>query len=447
MPLDYTAPFAAGIALALMGVLTLSWLLLARAGAALFGRKRRGQGRLLAGAFALVALGGLLSWASARARGATMAQAAVDTVMATAPRPPRRWRDELRAPSPYVLLAGDLHCHIRPPDWADHVARGLPETLALARAEGLDFVSLVPHTFTDFPSDAKQRSDVTRSLAELRASVEALHADDVIFDLGVEYVDPTGHVGMVFGDVPAALAAVPQEVAAARPAAFFDAFADAGGTLVIHHPVLTPIHAGLPLASLDISWQPFTGRPPFRPEIAAVDARAQHVEALNLFVSAARDRVALRDAERSTRAVLARLDQEILRRGRRLTPVAGTDSHSFHLRPVLFVLAEERSHAAVRDALRAGRTCVGAPAACTLEARPAGGDGFLPVGAAFTASRVEVRLGGQVNTVLRDGEPVASPARGEVVSVDVPADRCAVLRAMADGGYSAPIYVNCPFAR
>jgi hypothetical protein len=447
MSLDYTAPFAAGIALALLATLTLLWLALARVGAKLLGRARGGWGRLRAGALAIGALGGILAWGSARARDATMLQAAVDTVMTTAPRPPRGWRDEVRAPSPYVLLAGDLHCHIRPPDWADHVARGLPDTLALARAEGLDFVSLIPHTFTDFPADARKRRDLVQALAELRASVEALHADDVIFDVGVEYVDPTGHVGLVFGDVPGALAAVPQPLAAARPAAFFDAFADAGGILVIHHPVLTPLHARLPFVSWDISWQPFTGRPPFRPEIAAVDARAEHVEALNLFVSAARDRIALGDAEQSTRAVLARLDREILRRQHRLTPVAGTDSHSFHLRPVLFVLAEQRSHAAVRDALRAGRTCVGAPAACTFEARAQGQDRFLPVGAAFTASRVEVRLDGHANTVLRDGEPVARPARGAVVSVEVPADRCSVLRALSDGGYSAPIYVNCPFAR
>lgn len=151
MHLDYTVPFAAGLALALAGTTAILVRLLARAGARLLGRTRRP--RLGFAAPAIVGLGALLAWGSLRACGATAIHAATDLVMAAAPRPPRGWRADLAVPAPYTILAGDLHCHIRPPDWAEHVARGLPETIDLARAEGLDFVSLIPHTFTGFFAD------------------------------------------------------------------------------------------------------------------------------------------------------------------------------------------------------------------------------------------------------------------------------------------------------
>jgi hypothetical protein len=378
-----------------------------------------------------------------------MAQAATDVVVSRAPRPPADWREAVVPPAPYLLLAGDLHCHINPPDWADHVARHLPETVRLAREEGLDFVALVPHAFSDFYADPAQRTRATKLLGDLQRAVDELPAGGPIFSVGVEYTDPTGHVGMVFGDVPAALAATPVEVARERPGAFFDTFADRGGLLVVNHPLLTPVNGWLPLASLDISWQPFTGKPPFRAEIAAVDARADGFEVVNLFVSAFRDRLFHGDREHSTRRVLARLDQEILSRGRRMTPVGGTDSHSFHLRPMTFVLAERRSPDAIRDAVRAGRTCVDQPAACTFEVRPEGAAAFSPVGSSLHVARfVEVRARGAAVAIYRNGEQVATPAGGEVARVDVAPGEgaCTVLRATVDGGYSAPVYVNCAFA-
>jgi hypothetical protein len=253
-------------------------------------------------------------------------------------------------------------------------------------------------------------------------------------------------VGLVFGDVQGALAATPAEVASRRPGAFFDAFADRGGLLVVNHPLLTPTLPWLPLASLDISWKPFTASPPFRAEIAAVDARADGFEAANLFVASFRDRLLRRDGEESTRRVLARLDQEILARRRRMTPVGGTDSHSFHLRPMTFVLAERRSREGIRDAIRAGRTCVLQPAACTFEVSADGGP-FSSVGASFPHARhLEARARGRAVAIYRNGERVAAPAGGEVVSLDVAPGECAVLRAAVDGGYSAPVYAGCPFA-
>jgi len=447
MTLDYTVPFAAGIVAGVAGAALLAAFVLARAGALLLGRRGRPLRRArLAGAALLVA--GVASiWASTRAQGATLAHAGVDLVVTQAPRPPRSFHQTVVPPAPYLLLAGDLHCHVNPPDWSGHVARHLPETIRLAHEEQLDFVSLLAHVWSGFQTDPRARRHVIAGLSTLQKAVDERADDGLILDVGVEYTDPSGHVGMVFGDVPAALAATPPAVAAARPAAFFDAFAERGGLLVIHHPLLTPIRSWLPLASLDISWQPFTGKPPFRPEIADVDARADGVEVANLFVSAVRDRLLLGDRDASIRRGLALLDEQIIRRRRRMTPVGGTDSHSFHLRPMTFVLAERRTRASIRDAIRAGRTCVVQPGACTFEARPEGSAAFSPVGASLRgARRIEARASGRAVAIYRNGERVAAPWSGEIARFDVDPAACSVLRAVVDGGYSAPVYVNCPFA-
>jgi hypothetical protein len=447
MTLDYTVPFGAGIAAAVIGAALLAAFVLARAGAFVLRRRGRPLRRMrLAGAALLVA-GAASIWVSTRAKGATLEHAGVDLLMTQAPRPPRSWREIVVPPAPYVLLAGDLHCHITPPDARGHVVRQLPETIQLAQKEQLDFVSLLAHAWSGFLPEARGRRGLVAGLAELQKAVDARPDDGLILDVGIEYVDPTGHVGMIFGDVPAALAATPPEVAAARPGAFFDAFKAGGGVLVIHHPLLTPIKSHLPLSSLDISWQPFTGKPPFRPEIAAVDARADGVEVANLFVSAVRDRYLLGDPEDSIRRGLALLDQQIIRQRRRMTPVGGTDSHSFHLRPMTFVLAETRTRASIRDAIRAGRTCVMQPGACTFEARPEGSAAFSPVGTSLRGvRRIEARASGRAIAFYKNGERMAAPRSGEIVSFDVDPDACSVLRATVDGGYSAPVYVNCPFA-
>jgi hypothetical protein len=446
MPLDYTLPFAISLLVSAGAAVALAVLLLARLSFWLL-RRPFGARRALPGAAGLLALGALGVWVTLRTKGARLEHAAMDLAMTQAPRPPRGWREAVVAPAPYRILAGDLHCHVSPPDDPGHVARGLAETLRLARQEDLDFVSLVPHMYSNFQRDAGWRAQVAALVEGLQAQVDARTPDGLLLDVGLEHVDPDGHFNMVFGDVPGALRATAAQAAAGHPEAFVKTFADRGGLLIINHPLLTPLPSRAPLAWVDISWRPFTGRPAQRPVLDVVDARADGVEVANLFVSAVRDRFLRGDPEASTREVLSRLDREIVARGRRMTPTAGTDSHSFHLRPVLFVLAEERSRAGVRAAIRAGRTCVVQPAACTFEARVEGSAAFSQVGASLApATRVEVRAQGQAVAVYRNGERVAAPARGEVALVEVPAGACSVLRATVDGGYSAPVYVNCPFA-
>ena len=56
----------------------------------------------------------------------------VDAAMESAYRPARgaRLAADVAAGSPYVILAGDLYCHVSPPDDPSHVVRGLAETVA-----------------------------------------------------------------------------------------------------------------------------------------------------------------------------------------------------------------------------------------------------------------------------------------------------------------------------
>jgi hypothetical protein len=446
MSFDYTLPFGVAFLSATAAAILLLGLAFARVCFWSLRRPWRSRRRLRMAGLGILALGALASLAIARRKGATVGHAATDLAMTQAPRPPRDWRESVIPPSPYLLLAGDLHCHINPPDWSDHVARHLPETIRLALDEQLDFVSLVPHVFSDLYEAPGTPARVAAMIEELQAVVDSRPDDGLILDVGVEYIDPTGHVGMVFGDVPAAIAATRGMDASTGPAALVNAFADQGGLLVVNHPLLTPTLSWAPLASFDISWRPFTGRPPFRAEIAAVDARAEAFEAANLFVSAVRDRFLLGDREDSTRRVLALLDREILARKRRMTPIGGTDSHSFHLRPMTFVLAEQKSRESIRDAIHAGRTCVLQPGACTFEVSTKGG-AFVPVGSSVgSTTRVEARASGRAVAIYRNGTQVAAPLGGRAVSIEVAPDECTVLRATVDGGYSAPIYVNCPFA-
>ena len=111
-----------------------------------------------------------------------------------------------------------------------------------------------------------------------------------------------------------------------------------------------------------------------------------------------------------------------------------------------FVLAEQKSRESIRDAIRAGRTCILQPGACTFEVKTEGG-AFVPVGSSVrSTTRVEARASGRAVAIYRNGKQVAAPLDGHAVSIEVAPDECAVLRATVDGGYSAPIYVNCPFA-
>ncbi|HEU4411538.1 MAG TPA: hypothetical protein VFS43_40205 [Polyangiaceae bacterium] len=372
----------------------------------------------------------------------------MDLAMGSAYQPPSG--PALRAavpPSRYLLLAGDFHCHVSPPDSDGHVSRGLDDTIELARRERLDFVVLTPHIRRRFFQEPALRERALGAHAYLRERLAREFTGPVLFVPGFEYTDGLyGHVGLSFGDLEGTLAALPPGEASEHPERFFEKYVASGGVLTVNHPFLEPVRSPFSFTGYDLSWRPFTSAEPLPPEIAAVDRAAQAYEAFNLNVAHLRDRLLLGDEDRSLEATLARLDREIPRRQKRMAPVGGSDSHSYYLRATTFVLAESKTARGVRDAVLAGRTCVRNPRACSLQVRGDEG-GWRGVGGAVRArDSVAVRAAGETLRVLVDGRAAAAPASGEVAVVPVPPGRCAIVRAAVDEGFSAPIYVNCPFA-
>lgn len=364
--------------------------------------------------------------------------AALDVLILTRP------RDASRATSPdprWEILAGDLHCHTFPWDGPVHAVRDLDATVALARAERLDFVVVVPHLWQPHWTSPGVVPHYRALHHDLRAALAARSSRELVLVPGAEYTDDGGgHAGLAFGDMDLALSAFERR---RDPSDFFRAYAASGGLLTIHHPFLTPLPTRMPQPG-NISWRPFTAPgAPVDPVITTLDALATQVEAYNYDVSEVRDRFGLDDRDDTIRRVFAQIDREAPRRGHRLTPTGGTDSHGSHLRATMFVLAERRDAAAIRDAMAAGRTCVRSRAACTLEASADGG-AYGPPGSVFEGvTELRLRAQGERVEVIRDGEVVARPRRGEAARVAVAPGRCTVLRARVGDGWSGPVYANC----
>lgn len=345
-----------------------------------------------------------------------------------------------------VVLAGDMHCHVSPPDHPLEASRDPAATVALAREEKLDFVVLTPHVPALFFEDEAERRWVLASQAELRRQLDAHSDGRTTFILGMEYTDHGyGHVGVAFADLAGVLQDLPVDEAHAHPGRFFERFVARGGVLVIHHPLSSPLDSSIAMARADLSWRPFTTTDPVPEEIAAVTRLAQGIEVYNLVVAQLRDRYLLRDTPHSLLATLARTDQEILAQQRRLTPVGGTDSHVSYLRPVTFVRAAGRSEKAIRDAIVGGKTCVRAPEACSFEVRAAGGAWQSVGGSVPASSEVEARATGGDVEVLVNGRAVATAESGEIVRIPLEKRGCAVVRARVGEGFSAPVYVGCSF--
>ncbi len=351
----------------------------------------------------------------------------------------------------YHLLGGDLHCHVLPPDDATHVSRSLHDTVALAKREGLDFVVLTPHVAARFQEDEDARREVVREQRALKDAISGESLGGLMVVPGFEYTDhELGHAGVAFADLERVLESVSVQDARKSPGLFFERWVEKGGLLVVNHPLVTALPSGPSIARADLSWRPLTAPGPgsggLRGDIDAIDRLASGFEVYNLTATHLRDRYLQGDTDKTLLATLLRLDQEIPLRNRRMTPIGGTDSHSYHLRPTTYVLAETRSIEGVRAAVAAGRTCVRAPEACSLEARVPDQRfaGWSPLGAnLITAGEVELRATGDDIELYRDGAVVATPASGATVRVPVPAGKCSVLRARVGRGFSAPIYANC----
>ncbi len=368
----------------------------------------------------------------------------VDFAMGSAHRPLAPPPLTLGGASPLQIVAGDLHCHVAPPDDVTDVTRGLSRTADLARAEGLAFVVLTPHVWSRFFLDASLRDAVQKGQRELRAAIDAeTKRTGVLFVPGFEYTDHQyGHVGVAFADLDAVLADVPLAEAQAHPARFFERWIARGGILSIHHPFVTPIPgSSISMAKADLSWRPFTAKGPFPPEIDAVTRLAQGHEVFNLTAQHLRDRYLLHDGESTIRASFLQLDKDA-RGGRRIAALGGSDSHDDHLRAATFVLTTARTIDAIRAGIARARTCVRDGAACTFVARKPGGLTAHIGDALEAAATVEVGATGDDIEIFLDGETVAKPGSDAFATIKVP-DRCAILRARVGRGWSSPIYANC----
>lgn len=374
-----------------------------------------------------------------------MAHYAVETVMTSAYRPASDVGVSLHlgVPSSDVILAGDLHCHVGPPDHPLEASRDPAQTVKLAAEEGLDFVVLTPHVGAHFFESEAGRSDVLRAREELQNALAASDLGRTLFVIGMEYTDHQfGHVGASFADLRSVYADVSVAEAREHPARFFESFVKRGGFLVLNHPLSTPLDSSVAMARADLSWRPFTTDGWVPEEIAAVDRLAQGLEVYNLVVSHLRDRYLLQDTPRSLLATFSRADEETLKRGRRFVPVGGSDSHVGYLRATTFVRAKEKTETAVRDALLAGRTCVKSAQACTFEVR-APGETWQPVGSDLPSTKtIEARAFGADVEVIVNGASVARGQAAESLTIQL-GDGCQVIRARVGEGFSAPSYVGC----
>jgi len=370
----------------------------------------------------------------------------VDVAMASAYRPPVGPTGPKKQ-GEYLLLAGDLHCHVQPPDSPGHVDRGLDETVALAKKEGLDFVLLTPHARAHFFADPERRARFVEGQRDLAADLAKRDVGDLLVLRGLEYTDwEQGHLTMGFADPLAVLDAVPLATARARPQAFFEAWLAQGGVFAINHPVLTPLpNFPLRAARGDLSWRPFETKGPFPPEIDFATHHAQGIETFNLAVTHMRDGLILGDGDRSLRHASYLLARRARVEGRRIAATGGTDSHSHHLRAATWVLANARTPDAIRDAIVAGRTCVRSPEACSFEARAIGAPTWQGIGASLQGAHIELRATAAASTLFEDGVVIAQLAAGQLALVDVDPTRCTVFYARVGEGMSSPIYAGCAF--
>lgn len=349
-----------------------------------------------------------------------------------------------------MVLAGDMHCHVLPPDASYHVSRGLPDTLELAKDESLDFVVLTPHVPARFFMDDEMRAWMLATQQDIRARIEQLRPGTVVIP-GFEYTDRSyGHVGAAFADPTEVLGALSTEDARETPERFFELWVAHGGILTINHPVNRPL-PNAPFRELrsDLSWRAFRGVA-VPPEIAWVTAHTQSIETFNSTVSELRDLYVVGEEDRSLREATHVADRLARSQRRRVAAVGGSDSHGHWLRATTFVLAKERSADAIREGIAGARTCVRGPEACTFEARLAGDrNAWLGVGDSITADSpspaiaFEARASGGDATFLVNGVVAGEGASDTVVPISVPANRCSVLRTIVARSWSSPIYVNC----
>ncbi len=331
------------------------------------------------------------------------------------------------------LWAGDAGYHLPEGDLKGSL--DLPRIIETIQKSGLDFVFFTPAVKSRFYEDQSNLESTVQKWREARQFLETIPDPKPLFLPGLEYVDKNnGSVSLLFLDLPLLLADLKAQNFRQSPQLFFYSSKAFGALLSINTPYSTPVK--LPVdapdrfTSVDRSWRLWTetGREPksFPPEVQAADELAYGLEAYSIPVSVWRDHYGLDNPLHSVHLVLKKLDDEILRRKRRMVPLAGSDSRNGrHLHPTMFVAAPSRTAQALREGFLRGRVCIRSPEPCGL--RVYVDDEGLPhgVGESVRAKqRVEVRWQGE-GELFRNGESYGA-FDGHVT---VPADsQCTVAR-------------------
>ncbi|HNN92236.1 MAG TPA: hypothetical protein PKI03_08210 [Pseudomonadota bacterium] len=349
------------------------------------------------------------------------------------------------------LWAGDANFQL--PEGDFKASLDLPKVLETIKKSGLDFVFFNPAVKSRFYDDQSTLDNTVQRWREMRQFLETIPDPKPLFLPGLQVVDKNnGTVSLLFLDLPTMTVDLKSKNFRQSPQLFFYSAKAFGALLFIDTPFATPVKVPVEgpdrFTSVDRSWRPITdgARDPktFPPEIAAAEELAYGMEAYSIPVSVWRDQYGLDDPLFSLHATMRRMDDEILRRKRRMVPIAGSDSRQGkHLHPTMFIAAPSRTPQALREGLLRGRVCIRSPEPCAV--RVYVDDEGLPqgVGASLRAKqRIELRWQGE-GEVIRNGESYGAFDGRATVPAE---SQCTVLRLVVDGGYSAPIYVNCPFA-
>ncbi len=349
------------------------------------------------------------------------------------------------------LWAGDANFQL--PEGDFKASLDLPKILSTIKKSGLDFVFFTPSVKSRFYDDQNGLDSTVQRWREIRQFLETIPEPRPLFLPGLQVVDKAhGNVSLLFLD----LSTMVQDLKASNfrqsPPLFYYSAKAFGALLFIDTPFATPVKVPVDgpdrYTSIDRSWRPITDGTrdikSFPPEIQAADELAFGLEAYSIPVSIWRDQYGLDNPLHSIVMSMQRMDDEILRRKRRMVPIAGSDSRQGkHLHPTMYIAAPSRTPQALREGMLRGRVCIRSPEPCGV--RVYVDDEGLPqgVGASVKAKqRVELRWQGE-GEVYRNGQSYgAFDGRATV-----PAESgCSVLRLVVDNGYSGPIYVNCPFA-
>lgn len=349
------------------------------------------------------------------------------------------------------LWAGDANFQL--PEGDFKASLDLPKVLQTIKKSGLDFVFFTPAQKNRFYEDQTSLDGAVQRWREIRQFLETVPEPKPLFLPGLQVVDKAhGTVSLLFLDFPAMTVDLKSKNFRQSPQLFFYSAKAFGGLLFIDTPYATPVRVPVQgpdrFTSQDRSWRPITDgtrdMKSYPAEIQAADELAYGLEAYSIPVSVWRDQYGLDNPLFSIVSSMQRMDDEILRRQRRMVPIAGSDSRQGkHLHPTMYIAAPSRTPQALREGMLRGRVCIRSPEPCAV--RVYADDDGLPqgVGASIKAKqRIELRWQGE-GEVFRNGVSYGAFDGRATVPAE---SQCTVLRLVVDGGYSAPIYVNCPFA-